>query len=244
MLEKENLNGKTKLIDIVSHQSGNSKIIKGKQSKSNSEGKFPAFSATGQDIYCDFFEHEGLAVVISAVGARCGKCFLANGKWTAIANTHILFPDENRINVKFLWYLVNDENFWIRSGTAQPFVAVKKSLEREFIIPSLSEQHRIVAEVERRLSVIDELEAVLTTNLKRADRLRQAILKRAFEGKLVPQDPTDEPARVLLERIRMERERTMEKPKATLQQTNAPQPTGQPKVINPVQGELALGFRA
>ena len=69
-------------------------------------------------------------------------------------------------------------------------------------LPPVPEQHRIIAEVERRLSVIDELEAVIATNLKRADRLRQAILKRAFEGKLVPQDPTDEPASVLLEQIR------------------------------------------
>ena len=108
----------------------------------------------------------------------------------------------------------------------------------------LAEQRRIVAEVERRLSVIDELEAVIVTNLKRADRLRQAILKRAFEGKLVPQDPTDEPASVLLERIRMERARPTEKPKATPQQTKASQPTRQPKATTPVQGELALGFRA
>lgn len=47
------------------------------------------------------------------------------------------------------------------------------------------EQRRIVAEVERRLSVVQELEAMLAANLARAERLRQSILKRAFEGKLV-----------------------------------------------------------
>jgi type I restriction enzyme S subunit len=68
-------------------------------------------------------------------------------------------------------------------------------------LPPLEEQYRIVAEVERRLSLIDELNATVSANLKRADRLRQSILKRAFEGKLVPQDPDDEPAAALLERI-------------------------------------------
>lgn len=68
-------------------------------------------------------------------------------------------------------------------------------------LPSLAEQRRIVAEVERRLSFIDQLERTLETNLARANRLRQSILKRAFAGQLVPQDPNDEPAAVLLERI-------------------------------------------
>ena len=59
--------------------------------------------------------------------------------------------------------------------------------------------------VEKRLSVLDQMEAALRDNLKRADRLRQAVLRDAFAGKLVPQDPHDEPAAVLLERIRAER---------------------------------------
>jgi type I restriction enzyme S subunit len=72
-------------------------------------------------------------------------------------------------------------------------------------LPPVAEQYRIVAESERQLSVVDELETLVDTNIKRAARLRQAILKRAFEGKLVPEDPNDEAASVLLERIRASR---------------------------------------
>ena len=80
-------------------------------------------------------------------------------------------------------------------------LSVGRFAEIEFPLPPLTEQHRIVAEVERRLSVIDALEATVEANLARAERLRQSILKRAFEGKLVPQDPHDEPASVLLARL-------------------------------------------
>jgi type I restriction enzyme, S subunit len=59
--------------------------------------------------------------------------------------------------------------------------------------------------IDRHLSVVEPLEAAIERSLQRAARLRQSILKQAFEGKLVPQDPNDKPASVLLERIRAER---------------------------------------
>lgn len=90
-------------------------------------------------------------------------------------------------------------------STAQPHLYLKDLRVAAVAFPPLAEQTRIVAEAERRLSVIDNLEHTVEQNLARCGRLRQSILKRAFEGNLVPQDPSDEPASELLARIRAQR---------------------------------------
>jgi type I restriction enzyme S subunit len=73
-------------------------------------------------------------------------------------------------------------------------------------LPPEREQPRIMAEVDRLLSSAQDAEAIVGTSVARCARLRQSILKWAFEGRLVDQDPTDEPASALLERIQAERE--------------------------------------
>lgn len=66
-------------------------------------------------------------------------------------------------------------------------------------------QSKIVKEIESRLSVCDKIEETIESSLQQAEALRLSIIKKAFEGKLVPQDPNDEPAERLLERIRASR---------------------------------------
>lgn len=91
------------------------------------------------------------------------------------------------------------------------------SLETSVVcLPPLEEQEVIVDAVEDQLSTIDRLESDLEAKLRSATALRQSLLKAAFEGKLVPQDPNDEPASELLKRIaaeRAERERLAKKAK-------------------------------
>jgi type I restriction enzyme S subunit len=72
-------------------------------------------------------------------------------------------------------------------------------------LPPLAEQRRIIDKLEAHMAGLHAVESELARAQTRAARLRQAILKKAFEGKLVPQDPNDEPASILLQRIRSTR---------------------------------------
>ena len=105
----------------------------------------------------------------------------------------------------YLWWWFQTIDFALGDGSNVPQIN-HDDIQRVVVpLPPLAEQHRIVAEVERHISVIQKAQAVVDASLKRAERLRQSILKQAFSGQLVPQDPDDEPASVLLERIRAER---------------------------------------
>ena len=111
----------------------------------------------------------------------------------------------NGIQPFFILHLLRRfENEIASRGTGTTFKAITGNQLKNFEIPlpPLPEQKQIVSELERCLSIADEVEARIASELVRAEHLRQSILKQAFSGKLVPQDPDDEPADILLTRIK------------------------------------------
>lgn len=120
------------------------------------------------------------------------------------------------LGYKFFIYLFRSEIFqkmiFARSrGTAMPnLIGIKEFRLITITVPPLSEQIKIVDEIERHFSIADQIEQTIEQGLKQSDRLRQSILKKAFEGKLVEQNPEDEPADKLLEQIRAEKGKRQE----------------------------------
>ncbi|OAN87867.1 hypothetical protein A8B84_14035 [Marinobacter sp. EhC06] len=84
-------------------------------------------------------------------------------------------------------------------------------------VPSMEEQYEIVSRIEEKLSNLDFLSIEIERQLSKSETLRQSILKKAFSGQLVPQDPDDEPASELLDRIRAEKQKGKQTGRASAQ---------------------------
>ncbi|MDO8811874.1 MAG: restriction endonuclease subunit S [Gallionella sp.] len=119
----------------------------------------------------------------------------------------------NSLSAGYLWlWMLALDLASISDGSNVPQINNRNVEPLAFPICSPDEQALIVELADSRLSVCDQLDKTITTSLQQAEALRQSILKKAFSGQLVPQDPHDEPASALLARIKAERAEVAAKP--------------------------------
>jgi len=90
-------------------------------------------------------------------------------------------------------------------GAGKPGLNLQNIRDVKLNLPPLEEQKEIVRQVDRLFALADKLEAHYNKAKARIDKLSQSVLAKAFRGELVPQDPNDEPAEKLLERIMQEK---------------------------------------
>lgn len=157
--------------------------IKNTASPHRSHGLYPAYSASGQDVWLPFASYKFPGLVLSAVGARCGKTFLANGEWSVVANTQVLKPKDIG-SQKYWWYVMNMPDWWETGGAAQPYVLVSKTLSRKWPTPPIDEQIKIARYLDYKNYQINKYIRIKKRQIELLKELKQTIINDAVTGKI------------------------------------------------------------
>ena len=158
-------------------------------------------------------------ILFARTGGTVGKSFLVNNiNEKAIYAGYLIRTvfDHKNLNPKYLKYFMESELYWnqLKNGTiatAQPNCNGQTLSKMKLPIPPLEEQNRIILKLQKLEPLIQKYQKIeeqlyeLNSSIK--EHLKKSILQYAIEGKLVPQDPNDEPASILLERIQKEKQK-------------------------------------
>ncbi len=166
-----------RLGDIAQADWGNTSITK----SAYQDYGYPAYSASGCDGYVSWFEHEGAGVVISAIGAQCGKTWLVRGKWTPIKNTIWFKANDTEASTEFLYWKTCDRDFWPKSGQAQPFVSVGSVRNACIQLPPTKSEQTAIAAV---LSDMDAELAALEQRREKTRALKQGMMQELLTGRI------------------------------------------------------------
>ena len=165
------------------------------------EFPYACYGGNGIRGYVSDYNKEGRFPIIGRQGALCGNVNFAEGKFYATEHAVVVTCIAG-VNVEWARYVLEAMNLnQYATATAQPGLSVATVNEVEFLLPPLKEQCRIAEFVANCFDAIEALTSQ-TNNLRlNIDRAKSKILDLAIHGKLVPQDPNDEPASELLKRI-------------------------------------------
>ena len=157
-------------------------------------------------------------VMIAMYGATIGKVAIAGTEMTTNQACCACTPI-GIFNWYLFYFLMGSQIDFVKKGEggAQPNISREKLIAHIMPIPPLTEQHKIVGKIKEILPLVDKYTHSQAQQNKLNDSiktlLRKSILQEAIQGKLVPQDPNDEPASVLLQRIKEEKLRLVKEGK-------------------------------
>ena len=190
----------TTLGAIFSMQAG--KNIQASELKEySSESPYPCYGGNGIRGYLPKYSHEGFYPIVGRQGALCGNINMASGKFYATEHAVVVdyFSNTEPLLCRYFLEVLNLNQY--ATATAQPGLSVAKIEEVPIPLPPIQEQTRIIKAVENLFERITLLEKNTLTLTECISTIKSKILELAMQGKLVPQDPADEPAADMLRRI-------------------------------------------
>ena len=200
-----------RLATVLSLSSG--KSIKVRQL--TDEGEFPVYGGNGINGTYSDYNVDSDTIIIGRVGFYCGNVYKTSSKAWVTDNALIAAIKEKSIfDIDFLVAVLKYLDLGKTSvSTAQPVVSGKGILPLIVPVPPKIEQNRILKSYIQIMLVLDLIENNKEEVLSLISMTKSKILDLAIRGQLVPQDPNDEPASVLLERIRAEKEELIQQGK-------------------------------
>jgi len=182
-----------------------------KEEREKRQGDIPYYGANGQVGWIDDFIFDDPLVILvedeTFIGRTKPFCYKITGKSWVNNHAHVLRATE-ALDIDYLNYSLMFYPFIpLTSGTTGRRKLTQGALmSAPYALPPLDEQRQIVAAIEQYFETIERTQQVLNSDFNLIAQLDRSILAKAFRGELVEQEPNDEPASILLERIRAERE--------------------------------------
>jgi len=144
------------------------------------EEGYAAYSASGLDGKLDHYDFDRTGIVLSAIGAQCGRTWLARGKWSCIKNTIRFWSKDECVSTEFLFVATEGQDFWPRRGAAQPFISQGDAERKELLIPDRATMKRFTTFAADALEQI----ATLQAQIQNLGRTRDRLLPRLLSGQV------------------------------------------------------------